>query len=65
MAVKSDKEKALQIIANQIKGLDDNSISLAVLDQSAHLKGIRDRLFSMIRDNGFELTLDYKIKQKG
>lgn len=56
----SDKEKALKIVAKQIKQLDENLFALDALKCSVYLKQARENLFSMLNANGYKLDLNYK-----
>lgn len=59
------KEKALKVIAKQIKDLDNSSFSLDVLDSKMELGSARANFFNIIRKNGYNLTKDHKIVKLG
>ncbi len=63
----TDKERALNVIAKQIKDLDNNALVLDVLKDTPLPLGIKEArgiLFSILKANGFELTKDYKLIPK-
>lgn len=65
MAKNTQNEKALKVVAQQIKSLDDNKLSLDVLNCNGDLFHARANLFNIISTHGYELTPDYKLKKKG
>ena len=61
----SDKEKALDTIAKQIKQLDGNKLSLDVLNCDGDLFHARANLFNIISSHGYSLDKNYKpVKNK-
>jgi hypothetical protein len=59
------KEKALKIIAKQIKELDNNDILLQEVGFRFHSQEIRLRLWDMITSNGYDLEpTTYKLIKK-
>lgn len=60
----TQKEKALKIIAKQIKELDNNSYTLDVLSSNLEIGSARANLHNIITKNGYELTKEYKLALK-
>ena len=57
----TQKEKALRIIVNQIKEFDKNALTLDVLDSREKIQQSRKILFDIIGENGYEITICYKL----
>lgn len=55
------KEKALKVLAKQIKELDNNSLNLDVLKSKFSIDSARDKFFDIIKKHGYDLTQDYKL----
>lgn len=53
MALKTNKEKALDIIAQQIKVLDDNTLLFA--EEGIDVADARQNLFNQIKQAGYQL----------
>ena len=65
MANLTAKEKALKIVAKQIKNLDDNYIALIELPFPWTLKTVRENWFSIITKSGYDLEMGtYKLIKK-
>ncbi len=65
MANLTEKEKALKIIAKQIKELDNNAIVLDVLNSLKDIVDIRHRLYDVLVKNGYSLESGtYKLIPK-
>lgn len=60
----SAKEKALKVLAKQIKELDRNSLELDILKSNFDIHAARDKFFAIISKNGYDLTQDYKLIKK-
>lgn len=59
------KKKALEVIANQIKVLDQNSFLLAEVVPNYEMHNIRASLFRIISRHGYALELNsYKLVKK-
>ena len=65
MANLTAKEKALKIIAKQVKELGNNALTLDVLESNEQLSKVRNLLFGIIAINGYELEFkSYKLIKK-
>lgn len=57
----TQKEKALKIIAKQIKELDNSTYVLDALNSNLEIGSARANLHNIITKHGFELNKDYKL----
>lgn len=61
----SDKEKAIDAIAKQIKQMDKDTLLLQTLDCPISLKHARENLYSILEAHKYSLDKDYKpVKNK-
>lgn len=60
----TQKEKALKIIAKQIKELDKAYLTLDVLYSKIEINAVRANFFNILSKHGYEITADYKLKPK-
>lgn len=58
------KEKAIKLIAKQIKELDNNVLLLEEVGFRFHTQEIRLKLWDILTRNGYSLTTDYKLEKK-
>ena len=58
------KEKAIKLIAKQIKELDNNALLLEEVGMRFHTQKIRLELWDILTKNGYELTTEHKLIKK-